>query len=139
MAAFKMCDTNLAEALMGCDMLIDNHPRAECLAITKWNAERGKFMRLEASVGLKVFAFSGIGPGPFYGPLLSDMGVDVRRIDRHGYERASTIRDLKRCERDNAIPREAAHRICLVHGRVLSRILASEHLVKSAGLYSLPA
>jgi len=32
--------------------------------------------------GLKVVEFAGIGPGPFCGMLLSDMGADVIRIDR---------------------------------------------------------
>ena len=34
--------------------------------------------------GLKAVEFAGIGPGPFCGMLLSDMGADVVRIDRKG-------------------------------------------------------
>src|ERR1700719_597678 len=34
--------------------------------------------------GLKVVEFAGIGPGPFCGMLLSDLGADVVRIDRVG-------------------------------------------------------
>ncbi|HUZ11483.1 MAG TPA: CaiB/BaiF CoA-transferase family protein [Caulobacteraceae bacterium] len=34
--------------------------------------------------GLKVIEFAGIGPGPFCGMLLSDLGADVVRIDRQG-------------------------------------------------------
>jgi len=34
--------------------------------------------------GLKVIEFAGIGPGPFCGMLLSDLGADVVRIDRKG-------------------------------------------------------
>ena len=34
--------------------------------------------------GLKVVEFAGIGPGPFCGMLLSDLGADVVRIDRQG-------------------------------------------------------
>ncbi|MDF1687572.1 MAG: alpha-methylacyl-CoA racemase [Parvibaculaceae bacterium] len=34
--------------------------------------------------GIKVVEFAGIGPGPFCGMLLSDMGADVVRIDRKG-------------------------------------------------------
>ncbi|GMV31821.1 MAG: CoA transferase [Rhodanobacteraceae bacterium] len=34
--------------------------------------------------GLRVVEFAGIGPGPFAGMLLSDMGADVVRIDRPG-------------------------------------------------------
>ncbi|MFN5819739.1 MAG: CoA transferase, partial [Novosphingobium sp.] len=32
--------------------------------------------------GLRVVEFSGIGPAPFAGMLLADMGADVVRIDR---------------------------------------------------------
>ncbi len=39
--------------------------------------------------GLKVIEFAGIGPGPFCGMLLSDLGADVVRIDRKGAGRAS--------------------------------------------------
>ena len=31
--------------------------------------------------GVRILEFSGIGPGPFCGMLLSDMGADVLRID----------------------------------------------------------
>ena len=34
--------------------------------------------------GLKIVEFAGIGPGPFCGMLLSDLGADVVRIDRKG-------------------------------------------------------
>ena len=34
--------------------------------------------------GVKIVEFQGIGPGPFAGMLLSDMGADVVRIDRKG-------------------------------------------------------
>lgn len=39
--------------------------------------------------GLKVLEFAGIGPGPFCGMLLSDLGADVVRIDRKGSGRGS--------------------------------------------------
>jgi alpha-methylacyl-CoA racemase len=39
--------------------------------------------------GLKVLEFAGIGPGPFCGMLLSDLGADVVRIDRKGAGRSS--------------------------------------------------
>lgn len=39
--------------------------------------------------GLKVLEFAGIGPGPFCGMLLSDLGADVVRIDRKGVGRGS--------------------------------------------------
>ncbi|MEQ9144843.1 MAG: CaiB/BaiF CoA-transferase family protein [Parvibaculaceae bacterium] len=59
--------------------------------------------------GVKVVEFAGIGPGPFCGMLLSDMGADVVRIDRKGggggskYEvgargRRSVALDLKKPE-----------------------------------------
>jgi len=37
--------------------------------------------------GLKVLEFAGLGPVPFCGMLLSDMGADVLRIDREGGRR----------------------------------------------------
>lgn len=41
-------------------------------------------MRQGPLSGLKVVEFAGIGPGPFCGMLLSDLGADVVRIDRKG-------------------------------------------------------
>ena len=41
-------------------------------------------MRQGPLSGLKVVEFSGIGPAPFCGMLLSDLGADVVRIDRKG-------------------------------------------------------
>jgi len=41
-------------------------------------------MRQGPLSGLKVVEFAGIGPGPFCGMLLSDLGADVVRIDRQG-------------------------------------------------------
>ena len=46
-------------------------------------------MRQGPLSGLKVVEFAGIGPGPFCGMLLSDLGADVVRIDRKGQGRAS--------------------------------------------------
>ncbi|MBB4641430.1 CaiB/BaiF CoA transferase family protein [Rhizorhapis suberifaciens] len=34
--------------------------------------------------GVKVVEFGGLGPGPFAGTMLSDMGADILRIDRKG-------------------------------------------------------
>ena len=34
--------------------------------------------------GTKIVEFAGIGPGPFCGMLLSDLGADVIKIDRAG-------------------------------------------------------
>ena len=39
--------------------------------------------------GVKVLEFAGIGPGPFCGMLLSDLGADVVRIDRKGAGRGA--------------------------------------------------
>jgi len=39
--------------------------------------------------GVKIVEFAGIGPGPFCGMLLSDLGADVVRIDRKGGGRGS--------------------------------------------------
>ena len=41
-------------------------------------------MRQGPLTGLKILEFAGIGPGPFCGMLLSDLGADVVRIDRKG-------------------------------------------------------
>ena len=41
-------------------------------------------MRQGPLTGLKIVEFAGIGPGPFCGMLLSDLGADVVRIDRMG-------------------------------------------------------
>jgi alpha-methylacyl-CoA racemase len=41
-------------------------------------------MRQGPLTGLRVLEFAGIGPGPFCGMLLSDLGADVVRIDRQG-------------------------------------------------------
>ncbi|WP_411288857.1 CaiB/BaiF CoA transferase family protein [Phenylobacterium sp.] len=41
-------------------------------------------MRQGPLTGLKVVEFAGIGPGPFCGMLLADLGADVVRIDRKG-------------------------------------------------------
>ena len=46
-------------------------------------------MRQGPLTGLKIIEFAGIGPGPFCGMLLSDLGADVVRIDRKGPGRAS--------------------------------------------------
>ena len=34
--------------------------------------------------GVRVVEFAGLGPGPFCGMLLADLGADVVRIDRRG-------------------------------------------------------
>ncbi len=44
--------------------------------------------------GLKIVEFAGIGPGPFCGMLLSDLGADVIRIDRKGQGRGGSPADV---------------------------------------------
>jgi len=46
-------------------------------------------MRQGPLTGLKVVEFAGIGPGPFCGMLLSDLGADVVRVDRKGQGKGS--------------------------------------------------
>jgi alpha-methylacyl-CoA racemase len=43
--------------------------------------------------GIRVVEFAGIGPGPFCGMMLADMGADVVRIDRPGGDGTPGIRD----------------------------------------------
>ncbi len=43
---------------------------------------------------LKIVEFAGIGPGPFCGMLLSDLGADVVRIDRKGAGRGGSPTDV---------------------------------------------
>lgn len=44
--------------------------------------------------GVKIVEFAGIGPGPFCGMLLSDLGADVVRIDRAGGRGAPNPKDV---------------------------------------------
>ncbi|MFN3313480.1 MAG: CaiB/BaiF CoA transferase family protein [Hyphomonas sp.] len=44
--------------------------------------------------GIRIVEFAGIGPGPFCGMLLSDMGADVIRIDRPGDGRPGRASDV---------------------------------------------
>jgi len=46
-------------------------------------------MRQGPLTGLKIVEFAGIGPGPFCGMLLSDLGADVVRVDRKGAGRGA--------------------------------------------------
>jgi alpha-methylacyl-CoA racemase len=52
---------------------------------------------------LKVVEFAGIGPGPFCGMLLSDLGADVVRIDRKGGGRGSKFDVTARGRRSVAL------------------------------------
>ncbi|MGZ6014036.1 MAG: CaiB/BaiF CoA transferase family protein [Caulobacteraceae bacterium] len=51
-------------------------------------------MRQGPLTGLKIVEFAGIGPGPFCGMLLSDLGADVIRIDRKGGGRGGSPTDI---------------------------------------------
>jgi len=56
-------------------------------------------MRQGPLSGLKVLEFAGLGPAPFCGMLLSDLGADVVRIDRKGQGRGSPADVLSRGRR----------------------------------------
>src|ERR1700686_2819682 len=56
-------------------------------------------MRQGPLAGLKIVEFSGIGPGPFCGMLLSDMGADVLRIDRKDGDRGEKTHVTRRGRR----------------------------------------
>src|SRR3954469_13738337 len=62
-----------------------------------------EFMRQGPLSGLKIVEFAGIGPGPFCGMLLSDLGADVVRIDRKGPGRASPADITSRGRRSIAL------------------------------------
>ncbi|MBI1198154.1 MAG: CoA transferase [Phenylobacterium sp.] len=51
-------------------------------------------MRQGPLSGLKIVEFAGIGPGPFCGMLLSDLGADVVRVDRKGGGRGGSPTDI---------------------------------------------
>ncbi len=53
--------------------------------------------------GIKIIEFAGIGPGPFCGMLLSDMGADVVRIDRKGAKGGSKFDIASRGKRSVAL------------------------------------
>lgn len=49
--------------------------------------------------GIRVLEVASIGPGPFCGMLLADMGADVIRVDRPGADPLATIDPLRRNRR----------------------------------------
>lgn len=53
--------------------------------------------------GVKVVEFAGIGPGPYCGMLLADMGADVIRIDRKGARGGSKFEISSRGKRSIAL------------------------------------
>lgn len=65
--------------------------------------------------GLRIIEFAGIGPAPFCGMLLSDLGADVVRIDRAGRERPGMAADvLSRGRRSIALDLKSEKDIALV-------------------------
>jgi alpha-methylacyl-CoA racemase len=65
--------------------------------------------------GLKIVEFAGLGPAPFCGMLLADLGADVIRIDRAGSPPASPLELEKRGRRSVALDLKApgARELCL--------------------------
>jgi len=65
--------------------------------------------------GIRILEFSGIGPGPFCGMLLSDMGADVLRIDRKGNDRGEKTHVTRRGRKSVALDlkRPEAREACL--------------------------
>ena len=61
--------------------------------------------------GLKIVEFAGIGPGPFCGMLLSDLGADVVRIDRKGAGRGGAADVTSRGRRSVALDLKAPESI----------------------------
>src|SRR5690606_15346248 len=53
--------------------------------------------------GVRIIEFAGIGPGPFCGMLLSDMGAEVIRIDRKGARGGSKFDITSRGRRSIAL------------------------------------
>lgn len=53
--------------------------------------------------GIRVLELASIGPGPFCGMLLGDMGAEVTRIDRPGADPLATIDPLRRNRRSIAL------------------------------------
>jgi alpha-methylacyl-CoA racemase len=53
--------------------------------------------------GLRVIELASIGPGPFCGMLLGDMGADVIRVDRTGPDPLATLDPLRRNRRSIAL------------------------------------
>jgi alpha-methylacyl-CoA racemase len=58
--------------------------------------------------GIRVLEVASIGPGPFCGMLLGDMGADVIRVDRPGTEPLETLDPLRRNRRSIVIDLKGA-------------------------------
>src|SRR5438128_12604246 len=66
-----------------------------------------EFMRQGPLTGLKIVEFAGIGPGPFCGMLLSDLGADVVRVDRKGGRGGAAFSVTERGRRSVALDLKA--------------------------------
>jgi alpha-methylacyl-CoA racemase len=74
--------------------------------------------------GIRILEIGGIGPTPFAGMMLADMGADVIRIDRAGQQahsilnrsRRSIVVDLKRREGIDLVKRLARHSDAALEG-----------------------
>ena len=53
--------------------------------------------------GVRILEFNGIGPGPFCGMLLSDLGADILRIDRIGGDRGEKTHVTRRGRKSVAL------------------------------------
>ncbi len=53
--------------------------------------------------GIRILEFSGIGPGPFCGMLLSDLGADILRIDRQEGDRGEKTHVTRRGRKSVAL------------------------------------
>ena len=65
--------------------------------------------------GVRILEFSGIGPGPFCGMLLSDLGADILRIDRKDGDRGEKTHVTRRGRKSVALDlkQPAARAACL--------------------------
>ena len=65
--------------------------------------------------GVRILEFNGIGPGPFCGMLLSDLGADILRIDRQGGDRGEKTHVTRRGRKSVAfdLKRPEAREACL--------------------------
>jgi alpha-methylacyl-CoA racemase len=63
--------------------------------------------------GVRIVEFAGIGPGPFCGMLLSDMGADVIRIDRKDAKPAAPHQITQRGRRSLALDLKAPAAVAL--------------------------
>jgi alpha-methylacyl-CoA racemase len=65
--------------------------------------QKQREIRMGPLQGIKVIELAGIGPGPFCGMLLSDMGAEVIRIERKGARGGSKFDVLSRGRRSVAV------------------------------------